>query len=1310
MKLNTVCQHVVILLSSVLIVNSMTVYPGQNYIEGNCSGSVDYFLCNCLTSNTTIDIHLSPGHYHFRTQSNCSLDNKTNITIIGSTSDDTIIECNEPFNIVFLRSQNIIISNVRLMKCGDVVNDFISQTVQSVVRLAYFGNGFRFAIMFYEVKNVTITNFEMSQSLGYGILAFNALGEVMLSNVQIKDTNFNNDPSCKNYSYPSDEADFSCSGSGILLYYYDHVDIDGVDEADANLTIDQSKFEGNINFLPVKDVNILYNVVKTGYYRVPIPIQGAGSIGIYYLQNFYDVNTEITNTTFRSNHGFIGGSATIISFSSTRSITRFKGCSLSSEDTESVAYNINPLYVRDGISYFYLLLRNAPGIHYSSITTIASFNALHVLHCSFNKLRGTIGAAFHIVKSASTSVSLVVRIEECNFTKNAANAGSAVYVSNSRIGDSSSLGGVTVHLVNVNAKKNTISSGSTLEYDTSDFITGVFHTQNSHFIVNCTHYCNFIGNWPSVFYGRSGFISVLGKALFIHNSGHYGGAFYLTDTVMYIYKYSQLLFAHNYATRYGGAIAVHFYATNTQSQDVCPIQFIGPSDIAPIFSLDDLYLLNVNITFDNNTVGNSSSLQSIYANVFYVCYWYLDTLTQYNFDLNVPPVDGTRDTVYRRVFNFIPNGSIDDHLNIVASLPCPCDSSGDYNATYCMTAGYNKTLKLSTPIIIGRPFQLSLVGLDEVGSVGATTTLYGDVYTTNATDGTLTLANGQNIQTFLTTNKTCSPIDFTVHGMQSTQPTNGKLKLSFSRWMQYEFCVNFSNCPVGFSYQKDSSGLYSCVCGKFLKFNVHDDFHCDSPTGIITRINLRSWLSVSGDKIEYTKWCLLTYCNRNDSSFMLSDTDHLCKNNHTGRACGSCIESYSRVFGSFSCKQCSNTWLATIVLYGLLGVILVFILFVLRLTVTMGAINGLIFFCNAMSINENLFFNENQFSFLRVFISFINLDLGFYMCFYDGMTQIAKTGLQFVFPIYLWLLIMIIIFTENFHFRRRISSYSAVPVFATLILLSYSKLLRTTISVFSFVTIHYTSNESNYSVSQSVVTWLPDSSVKYLQGWHCVLFVISLAVTLLFVLPFTFSSTFPKIVLRSKRLSYFFPFLDCFFAPYKDKYRSWLGIRLVELIYLSGIEIVSVLFSDQETSLLLSVVVVSAFAIVQVYIFPFKSTLINILDLVFTGIFILLSVIIVYLSPSTSGYKNVNIAVDILGSIAFFFTCLVIIFHIHNVVKHTKWYNRVVPALEMKFNLKKRWNRFSQNTVHQENNLAFMKRKKGTPYFIQFQESLLAEM
>ena len=117
----------------------------------------------------------------------------------------------------------------------------------------------------------------------------------------------------------------------------------------------------------------------------------------------------------------------------------------------------------------------------------------------------------------------------------------------------------------------------------------------------------------------------------------------------------------------------------------------------------------------------------------------------------------------------------------------------------------------------------------------------------------------------------------------------------------------------------------------------------------------------------------------------------------------------------------------------------------------------------------------------------------------------------------------------------------------------------------------------------------------------------------------------------------------------------------------------SVLFSYQEASLLSGVVVVLAFAIVQAYIHPFKNTLINVLDLTFTGIFILLSVITLYLYPSTSGYDEVNIAVNVLGFVAFSFFLIVIAFHIHNVIKHTKWYNRVVTVLQTRLKLKEKW-------------------------------------
>ena len=102
----------------------------------------------------------------------------------------------------------------------------------------------------------------------------------------------------------------------------------------------------------------------------------------------------------------------------------------------------------------------------------------------------------------------------------------------------------------------------------------------------------------------------------------------------------------------------------------------------------------------------------------------------------------------------------------------------------------------------------------------------------------------------------------------------------------------------------------------------------------------------------------------------------------------------------------------------------------------------------------------------------------------------------------------------------------------------------------------------------------------------------------------------------------------------------------------------SIIFSYQDASLLSSIAVILAFTIVQAYVNPFKQAIINILDLLFMSIFIVLSVITLYVYPTTSGYKRASIAVDVLGFVAFLFACLVIAFHINDAVKQTKLYKR----------------------------------------------------
>ena len=106
------------------------------------------------------------------------------------------------------------------------------------------------------------------------------------------------------------------------------------------------------------------------------------------------------------------------------------------------------------------------------------------------------------------------------------------------------------------------------------------------------------------------------------------------------------------------------------------------------------------------------------------------------------------------------------------------------------------------------------------------------------------------------------------------------------------------------------------------------------------------------------------------------------------------------MLGTSNCKKCSNRWLLLLLPLGLAGVALVVCLMVLNLTVSMGTINGLIFYANIVRANNAIFFlGQRANTFLSWFIAWLNLDLGIETCFYDGLTAYDKTWLQFAFPL-----------------------------------------------------------------------------------------------------------------------------------------------------------------------------------------------------------------------------------------------------------------------------------------------------------------------
>ena len=151
-----------------------------------------------------------------------------------------------------------------------------------------------------------------------------------------------------------------------------------------------------------------------------------------------------------------------------------------------------------------------------------------------------------------------------------------------------------------------------------------------------------------------------------------------------------------------------------------------------------------------------------------------------------------------------------------------------------------------------------------------------------------------------------------------------------------------------------------------------------------------------------------------------------------------------------------NICLLLLIPFAVMGVALVFLLLVCKLTVATGTLSGLVFYSNIVGANRTIFLPVESNDPLLVFIAWLNLDFGIETCFYDGMDAYSKTWLQFVFPAYIWLLVVIIIFIS--HYSQRFANLlgsNPVSVLATLILLSYTKVLRTLIATAYFTHLEY---------------------------------------------------------------------------------------------------------------------------------------------------------------------------------------------------------------------------------------------------------------
>ena len=710
-----------------------------------------------------------------------------------------------------------------------------------------------------------------------------------------------------------------------------------------------------------------------------------------------------------------------------------------------------------------------------------------------------------------------------------------------------------------NSKKDHGDCNSLLfMHNSAEFFGGAVHAADSTLNIegcnilsrNSARYCGggvhslnstlkFSGNttfsWNSAQYNGGGIHGVgtnlyfSGTSSFTANTACRGGGEYLSSSFILLSKNSTVIMENNNATEYGGAVYVEDSypitrcASNTSIWDKCLFQIYELFEI-PHISLSNLthavtalMYYNIHLHFRNNHAQNAGS--AVYGGSLDICH----------INVHCKFADSHTEFKALEVYDVF---SMELEANSVSSDPfrvCPCeDGKPSCNTSKDFRQVYPGEL-LCIPVVA--------VGQNNGVVPGVVRAFFTD------THGNTSLAQFQDTQKV---KKNCTELYYQVHS--SIDNINDTLVLyadgpCSTAGKRLSISLHFLPCPPGFSLNS-----FDSICGCEPRLQTYNA-RCNITERTLTREG-EFWVGYDdySELIILHPHCPFDYCKpaKVPISFHLNNTDLQCENNRSGVLCGGCKSGLSLALGSSKCLQCTNLHQLLLLPFALAGIGLILLLLICKLTVAAGTINGLIFYANVVTVNRAIFFPPNQTNILTVFISWVNLDLGIETCFFDGMNEYSKTWLQFIFPLYVWSLVVLIIIASDYSSRlSRLFGSNPVAVLATLFLLSYGKFLRTVITAM-FSTI------LDYSNEVKVTVWLCDGNVRYFHGKHIALFLAALLSLLLFLLPYTLLLTVGQWLQANSNRKLFRwinkprikPFLDAYQAPYRDQHRYWTGLLL----------------------------------------------------------------------------------------------------------------------------------------------------------------------
>ena len=1237
------------------------------------SNELETVLCHSGPFNNDTIIVLFTNITHEITNiSFCLVNTSYSLTIKSATNSLAHIRCPAAVSsgFVFINLYNLTLQKLSFQGCGAFLSDLdenILSCINSTTSPVYFTKYHSSLVLFLHIETLLIKEVNMLSNYGFAILAINPLNAT-IENVSVTSTK-----SAEFYQ----QTNMSL-GNGILLLFTDESKVKSLQK---NVLINEARFVNNYDYInSMKCLSYLDNLVHQETFT-PIPVVNAAGLTILYTQQNFSPIVQISSNMFCHNYGSFSGAVLVLHFNSVTNSQTIISKAIFIE-------NYNVFSCRGAALSFFMMFNKTHDTHLSNRYPLIVSNSVFKFRKSnvIIDSKANAGAVSVVLHNPpqNKDFNVTVTFSNVNFSENVIKTTGACIYANTYSNKDSGLKPLIIVLEDVIAYNNTQDGSST-----SISKAGMFTMDNIkalHITGFNSHYYN---NSGSIFEVIDTNIMLDGNMWFEENRGERGAVFKLYGTsTFHLNNGLRATFINNIAHTKGGAIYAQDDIYKTIKQ--CTFQ------ISSLFQ--NMTVLNISMIFINNTAGLSGS--SIFSTNLYNCYMNGLYYTGHH---------NKRRYYYAKILHFKSLKPNPLNISTLSNSHCICSK----DLTKCIYDGNNEVV-FSNIISIypGQTLHIPMAAKDVVGN-NVYTTVSLLLARTRDHSGKLPLSSlpswyisHHDENQVLLESQQCTLVNFTLYTRDSNSKRIDDTVLVISSpddTSLLKIKINLLDCPLGFELNIDTS---TCQCSPVIKklgmvgdyqpicLVVSHNSYLQYPLATITRPpDSAAWAglmnitnSTNKTTVFGVAFTCLESCNLNQdytmflingSDVLIADPNNflvnhlpLCPPTKTGPLCSSCTTvngiKYSVVFGSSECKQCSNWWLLTLILYAVTGPLLIYLLFALKLTLTTGTLNGIIFYAQAigiidLKISSSHHVTTSMYSLSRSFLLMLNLNLGFPLCFYNGMTELWKAGLSLLFPLYLLTIVVVLIILSRYSLRlsNRIAQ-SSVQVLVTVVHLSFTSMFTAISNIVTPINI-YTNDTSNPILK----VWYRDGTVEYGKEGHLILMILIIVVVGPVLLSyFTIIVAGRQLMRVGKFREYIRPVYEAIHAPYKHNKEIFFTTRLLLLVFFY---ILYVMYRTKDIykGYVIVIPIFAIYVIIEGFCRPFRKLWLKILDL-----FVMCNCVVV---SSTLWYlvkvNKLSLVLTITTTIVFLTFVTVVISHILWITGILKKIKPKLYILQMKFSL-----------------------------------------